>query len=608
MKTIFASSRTLDNFRSTFRIGASLTIGCCSVIGLSGLFTTPTVKAASGRVIAHPVQASNVALQLSSYSVDATAVSYSLTFVSPDTLTNNHSTVAITAPKGTIFPKTPCLYSVTDDSSGQSNGCNTVSLPGTGTGKQKAANAVVIIAGVSVSAGGAVTVVVRDVTNPGTVAKTTVQVSTSSDPKSIDVPVTYVKETGVSAATWTSQRVTGSSLVTQLISFVSTSGLSGSDSSIVAAGPFAYSAPSGNAYILADDTTGQSYHGVSVTLSDHNQEVTVPTPFRFNAGDEVTLLVQGVGRSKSDSLAPTEVRTTSDPLFVRQSRDTPAVAPPHLVVGSTVAGATNVTYALSFGVPGAIKSGKQSITLSMPNGTVLPKPGCADYVVSDPEMGISDGCPTVTQEKGASARVQIPLTVAAGEVITISIPSVRNTTTTGKLQVTMHDSGAPGGWDDTVRPSAGLNGSLPLTLSSDANGTLVAASASSHSAAATEVTYNLTFVASHALLHGVGVFDVQTPTQFGVPNGSCASGFGIANDTLASRNECPAVTQQKGFRGTTSDILAPLDVEPADVVTVTITGVSNPEKAGTYTWNFHTSADPKPIAVKFTIVAATGVT
>jgi hypothetical protein len=564
---------------------------------------------AQGKVITHPLlpgQNTGVALQLSSYSARATGVTYSLTFVSPDALTANRSTISIAAPRGTDFPKSACnLYLIQDDTSGQGNACSPATLPS--TGKTGVSNTVVIEASVSVSAGDTVTVVLNNVSNPAIEGKTSIRVSTSSDPAPVTLSVSYVKETSVAAATWTNQPVSGSKLTNQLISFVSTSSLTTNGSTITAAGPFAYPTPASNAYGVFDDTTGKGYAGVSATLSHGNQEVQVPVPFRIAAGDEVTLAVHGVGLSKGGLGAPpTELRTSSDPLAVTRSRNTPGFAPPHLVVSSNVAGASDVSYAISFGVPQAIASDKQTIVITMPKGTILPKSGCADYVVSDPEMGISNGCP-IASVKSSSLHIHIPLTVIQGEVITISIPSVKNTASSGTFKVAMSDSGAPGGWSEASRRAVGLNGSLPLTLLAEKTGAFVSVSASSRSAGASQVTYRMTFIAPHSLLHNVGLLDLQVPSTFVLPNGSCSSGFTVTDDSLGQYNSCPLVTQQLGRGTSSSAILIPLDVETGDAVTITITGVTNPKLAGSYTWDVSSSADPKPVVAKFLVVKSTGI-
>lgn len=554
-----------------------------------------------------------ISLALSSYSVDASDITYSLSFVATDGLTKNSSIITLTAAPGTLFPRSACnAYSIDDDTLGDLNACSQASY--VSSAKSKLQNEVHIQAGVNVSAGDTVTVIVNGVRNPSKTGKTDLVISTSSDPSPVSVPVTFVSESGVSAATWTSQPQTSSKLTTQLISFVSTDGLTAHSSVISAIAPVAYPAGGCGVYSIVDDTTLNIDGCASVTLTDSNQEILAMPSFRVNPGDEVTIVAHSVGVDTAKGSQPAySVATTSDPKIEGPSKGSSgskagSIAPPHLSVSSTDAGASNVTYALSFGLPAAVTANKQSIGISAPSGTVFPKTGCAQYIISDPEQGTSQGCVTGITKGSNTVNLKIPLTIVKGEVVTVLIPSVTNSAHSGKSYVTLSDSGAPGGWTDGVQKHAGLNGQLSLDLIPPTTVLgLTGAVATSHSSGATEVSYSLSLAVDHALTSGEGMIDLSVPAAFTLPGTKCAQGFGVADDTLGLYNDCPIVSAQTTKGRTTVALKTPFLITAGDEVTVTVSGVGNPRAQGAYMWDLNTTSDPKSIPVTFSISSSTKI-
>ena len=538
-------------------------------------------------------------LNLSSYSADATQVTYTLSFVATSGLTRDYSTITVAGSNGTAFQSSRfCdLYTIADDTTNTA-GCESVSVSGSGTGKTSTTGPTLhIITGVSVAAGDVVTVKAEGVRNPAGAGKYDLKLSTSSDPTAVLVPFTLVNEQKVTLPVWAALPSSPDAIRTADISFRSTGGLTASSSTIIVndiAG-----LPAGcAAYDLIDDTTRQFNGCQSATLASRGgEQLTIQPRFQVNPGDEVTIIISGVKHAPGPS---TSLKTSSDPVAVALGASRLLVtAKPSLSLTSNEAAARGVVYSVSFGVTRSAATNGGTISLSAPPGTIFPSAGCGTgYLVTDDNTETTGGCVNFSSKAhntSSNVNLLLPVSVKSGDVVTVSV-------------VALNVANA-GSYTFRLSTTLGVNASFPLQIKPADAVHPVAMNATSHSESATEVSYVLTFVPQAALGQGDGWIQVELPPAMKPPSTSCNSGFLVADVPDGIYNACPEVKAVAGSRrpGVIDEIIAPFSIEGGQLITLRMDGVGNPKSPGIFNISLATSSDPKPVKVPVKVTFPTAV-
>jgi hypothetical protein len=124
---------------------------------------------------------------------------------------------------------------------------------------------------------------------------------------------------------------------------------------------------------------------------------------------------------------------------------------------------------------------------------------------------------------------------------------------------------------------------------------------SSLSAAATQVSYSVTFRSPAALTFPTSTITVTAPAGTKL---SVASGCYVVSDDANPPGRCGGTT----ITGTKAVISVPEDIAAGDPVTVILDGTTNPASTGAKTLKVATSADPTAVSLPFTLVAKQAVT
>jgi hypothetical protein len=226
------------------------------------------------------------------------------------------SSITLSAPAGTVFPTSAGDYAVWDDTNATEAGPSSVSLS---NGDATAT----IFNSTNLPHGHVVTIVVSGVKNDATATAQSFKVSTTSDPMAVSTSYT-LSSTGADtgASLGLTSHAEGASGVTYTLNFNSTDGLTSRMSTVkLAASTGTVFGGGSGGYVCGyfnfyDDTTGQNAGCVTVTPSQANKTVTITVPVPVNAGDEVTIVAEGVKNAStaSDSLT---LSTTSDKKAVK---------------------------------------------------------------------------------------------------------------------------------------------------------------------------------------------------------------------------------------------------------------------------------------------------
>ena len=377
--------------------------------------------------------------------------------------------------------------------------------------------------------------------------------------------------------------------VSYTVSFASPSALTSGTSTITVAAPAGTTLPaSGSAcYGVADDV-GLSGCG-AVTVTGTTAVITLPADVSVAAGDPVTVTVSAVGNAATAGSKTLKVSTSSDPTQVSLSYTLAAkraVTNAALHVSSSSAGASLVTYAVTFASPDRITHGSVA-TVTFPAGTVLPSGGCGIVNWTDDTNG-SGGCADYSAT-GTTATIVNMLT-NPGDVVTLTFAGVTSPASTGSHNVTLSTTADP----------------KPVTLGY----TLVAKRAvtnpflqlSKYTAGTANTTWSIGFTAPDRLIgNGNGgsssTVKLVAPTGTVFPSGGCSDYTIINAGPAASQGPlsgCSAVT----VTGRTVSVVVPFDTNPDNTIFLVINGVKNP--ASMTTVSVSTSSDPKAISLPLT--------
>ncbi|MDH2903415.1 MAG: hypothetical protein PXZ08_05630, partial [Actinomycetota bacterium] len=136
------------------------------------------------------------------------------------------------------------------------------------------------------------------------------------------------------------------------------------------------------------------------------------------------------------------------------------------------ASVNNVTYTFNFTAATSMASGSSSIDLAATAGTVFPVPsGCGEYVVTDTTTGAVAGSCSVTQQTtvsgggGNGVVVTNPLSVAAGDTVTVVVNGVTNSAAVGSQNVELSTSSdtIPVSTSFGVQQSYSVSGQITFT-------------------------------------------------------------------------------------------------------------------------------------------------
>ncbi len=600
---------------------------------------------------------SSPTISLSSTTTGATAV-YTVGFTTSGSsssptgaLASGTGTIALTAPSGTAFPSTASDYTVNAGS-----GAVAASTVATGS----SGSSVTITTPVNVGGGTTVAVVVAGVTNPGVGTNDSINISTSSDTAPVSTP-TYNITSGISnvslSLSSTLQAATG---ITYTLGFTTSSGgaLAGGSSVIYVNFPAGTGMPNGGANVT--DTTGangtasqylvqvggQTAAAKNVTISGTTAAITVPAAINIGNGAKVTVIVEGVA-NPAEAAATTFSAAGSNPLTVSTSSDTAkAAAPPYTIgtdvtpymasawtstfpavgtdesTGSTAgnyysndaAGATNVTYDISFQATTALASGTGTVTLIAPSGFTIPT-AASNYVLQDytawnasHASGPATPASTVNVT-GTVATLTVPFGISAGDEVNIAISGVTNSTTPGTSYFFLVSTSA-----DTAATVS--SGNQLFSIDSVVTGVTVTSSnslASATGGVTVTSNYTISFTAATNLPAGS---DISVCAPEG-PGGTNTGGFTTAlpsgtSWTIGIGTGTPSVpvagaTSVNAFGATLAgapanyecqtivvpaDLQGGLGIEAGQSATIEVAGVTNPvDPETTYQFAMATSTD-----------------
>jgi hypothetical protein len=578
------------NFTVSRRVAAILLAGSLAACG--GLGISPGTQRAAAADPGGPGATVAPTLTMSSSSATATNVSYSLSFVSTNGMSNGFSTVTLQAPVGTILSSPGCnRYLITDDITRQSNGC----LPAVLANNDRTA---VITVNMPVNQGDVVTLTANGVTNASRAGRYSLKVSTSSDPTAVKVPFELKPPASVATPELRSLRASpGGQSASYSVSFIATDGLTAGISTIDLAAGTSFPVAACQIYVMSDDTTRQSNACLSVTLSSSNsRQAIITTPMPVHPGDRVTFRI-------SPGSLPTpkqiQVTTSSDPKSISTKSPGPSTSV-GLQLTSYASAATQVSYSVSFeaAAAGGVGGGT-TIELQAPQGTSFPKTtGCgSNYIVNDDTTGQADGCVTVTQKGPANVSLATNLKISVGDQVTAVAGGVTNTATSGKGSLLhLHLNVSPG----SLRASLGF----ALTPKSSVKSPVLRLT--SYSASATDVTYSVSFRATNGL--GASYSDILFEPLRGatLPPAACGN-YLIFDANTGATAGCLPITLLAGGKGTAIGT-GGLTVTAGDEVTLFVNRMGNGSGTGTGHATLSTSSDsvPVPLPVKLTAKSSIG--
>ena len=255
-------------------------------------------------------------------------------------------------------------------------------------------------------------------------------------------------------------------------------------------------------------------------------------------------------------------------------------------VSSLSASATDVSYTVNFSSPGALTKGVSTITLDAPTGTSLPSASTGCYTVYD-DPGDTSGCGAATVS-GTSAVITTPVSIAAGDSVSVVVAGVGNPGSAGKQTLEVSTSA------DTTATS------LSYTLVAKRSVSHAAVQVSSSSAGAGGVTYSVSFASPDRLTKDSQV-TVKFPAGTVLPSSAGCSVVDFTDDTDGSGG-CAGYTAT-GTTATVTDLLT----NPGDMTTITFAGVTSPGSAGTHGVTLSTTSDPKAVKLSYSLDAKQSV-
>jgi hypothetical protein len=558
--------------------------------------TSDPVTASTTFDVTAPTAVSALSLTASSKDATATQVTDAVSFTPTNGLTQNVSTITVTAPAGTALPGDSCDYSVYDTMTKQDQGCpeTTVSAGG---------NAATVTTGITIAAGARTTVTVNGVTNPPSAVKGSLTVATTSDPTAASVADAITAPTKVEYPSFSaSAKAESATGVSYDMRFTTVGGLTAQFSQFTLAAPtgttFVSTESSCNDYVVTDLTDDQS--AGCLTASASGSTVTITTSITIAPGSSVEVEANDVTNTSSTGDHTITFSTTSNPVAVTENL---ALTAPTKVkdfafsANSDSAKATHVRYTARFTAVGGLDPTFSAITLTGAPGTIFPPDTRCIYDVVDDTTGQNDGCPSATVSSG-KVTVRPGIDVNPGDTVTLTIDDVSNPTTAGKHAVKLSTS------SDAVAVSAKFDVVAEKPVKD------LKFSSTSYAAGAKEVTYRFSFVVTGGIVADTSTVTVTGTTAtatgltFPTPDGGCGT-YPDLNSTTGAGWTCSGASPST--TGTSVTITPDEDATTGATFIITINGVTNPIHPGTFHLKFHTSFDPKPIVIPITLTPPTSV-
>jgi hypothetical protein len=269
-----------------------------------------------------------------------------------------------------------------------------------------------------------------------------------------------------------------------------------------------------------------------------------------------------------------------------------AVTDPSIQLSSVSAGATQVTYSVSFRTVHALVWGKSTIMLAFPAHARLDGTSCYELVTDDAAESAGCNSPAV---KGQVLTTRSPVAASPGDMVTVTVGGVTNPPSDGLHSVLLSTSSDP----EPVPLYVGL---APSTAVGDATLQL-----SSSSALAPRVTYSVTFRSPDRFIASNNqepAITLVAPAGTVFPPGTCGA-YELIDDTETTSGGCGPSIQLSRSGATVT--VRPGTTAPGDLLTLVVRGVVNPAALGLRVLTLSTSADPRPVPLHYVITAAQAV-
>jgi hypothetical protein len=414
-----------------------------------------------------------------------------------------------------------------------------------------------------------VTVFAIGVTNSTALGSTALGISTSSDPG-----VAFASFTIVAAAALGQLSVTASSL---------TGGASGvayavdltlpaelpKAGSVTLAGPSGMQWPSlPGDYSLVDSTGSVSSGLQAVSIS--GPTATLTPGIVLSAGARVSLIISGV--TNPASLSQVTAETDASPVAAAATVSASFPTTNDLDLSSPEAGATSVTYALSFDAGAGLASGS-TITVTGPSGSDFADLGCSGIRLVDEATGDLNACgSTAVSDGGLALSVTTSAPISDGDRLDLILPGVQNPTATGPTSVAL---------------SGAVSVSMPETITAAQSVASLTLRQDTTEAGASEVQDSIAFLTHESLPGGEATISLTAPAGTTLPGASgCA--YQLIDGATGVASCAGAVTAA----GSQATVTVPSAIASGVGVTLVVSGLSNPPGTASGQVVLATSSDP----------------
>ena len=312
-----------------------------------------------------------------------------------------------------------------------------------------------------------------------------------------------------------------------------------------------------------------------------------------NAGDVLSVVLTDVTNPTSTGSVTTTVSTSSDTLTASKSVTlTGAQAVTNLSVAATsaVVGATaNWTIGFTTSSTGALPYPGASITLTLPTGTTFG--AYQGGTVTDTTTGnpLSSNCSN-TSGTVVTCSFNDGYPAHAGDVLSVALTDVTNPPNTGSATTTV----------TTSSDTQGASKSITITSAQSVSAVSVSP-ASSAAGATTDWTIGFTTSSTGALAYPGASITLTLPggTTFNNFQGGVVDDITTGNQVSDCNNASGTVVTCTFDEGTSAN--------PGDVLSATLTDVTNPTSTGSATSSVTTTSDTVAASAAFTVTAAQAV-
>ncbi|MHB8263597.1 MAG: beta strand repeat-containing protein [Acidimicrobiales bacterium] len=259
-----------------------------------------------------------------------------------------------------------------------------------------------------------------------------------------------------------------------------------------------------------------------------------------------------------------------------------AVSAPAVTITSYSAGASQVTYRVSFTVSssGGMQGGSGTIALIGPAGTNWPATA-SNYVIGDSTTATGSGIASQVgvADNGMVAVITVPNNINNSDSITVKVLGTTNPVTSGTYTIGVETSSDPA-----------LVQSSPYTITSATSVSNPTVTLSTTSANATGVTYYTDFSTSSAgrLAGQQGTITLTAPQGTAWSPACQGSSYNITDNTNPSEGGTPTACQ---VIGSTVILTVPNTIYASDSLSVTANNVTNPPSGFNDTIGISTSSD-----------------